>query len=277
MAGTDQIAAAARFRARHREGPALLLPNAWDGASARIFAAAGFEHVATTSAGVAWALGYPDGEVAPWDEVVAATGRIVRAAGVPVTADIEAAYGPSPAAVGRHVEEIIAAGVVGINLEDGTGGGVRDEADALARLAAARAAGERAGVALVINARCDIVSRRHGPAEGRLAATIARCRAYLAAGADCVYPFGLRDEDEIATVLAGVGGPVNVTGRPGMPDAAALSRLGVARITLASAPALVAMSATADLARALRANGSFAPLASPLHHPEAQRLFLGRN
>src|SRR6185437_3001679 len=116
---TPQAKMAEWFLARHRAPPALLLPNAWDAMSARLFVAAGFDALATTSGGVAWALGYPDGEKAPWAEVVAATARIVRATRVPVTADIEAGYGDSPAEVGLHVEQIIRAGVVGINLEDG--------------------------------------------------------------------------------------------------------------------------------------------------------------
>ena len=118
MSTKNQVELAEAFRTRHKQAPALLLPNAWDPPSARLFEAAGFEAVATTSAGVAWALGYPDGEKAPWDEVVAATRRIVRVVRVPVTADIEAGFGATPEAVGSHVTEIIESGVVGINIED---------------------------------------------------------------------------------------------------------------------------------------------------------------
>jgi 2-methylisocitrate lyase-like PEP mutase family enzyme len=252
----------------------LLLPNVWDPLSARIFEVAGFEALATTSGGVAWALGYPDGEQAPWAEVVAATRRIVRVTRVPVTADIEAGYGATPEAVGAHVMEIIDAGVVGINLEDGCHGtpAVRGIDEAAARIRAARAAGGRAGIPIVINARTDLY---HLPAAGedRFAATLARCRAYLAAGADCIYPFGLRDPETIAALTAAVEGPVNITGRPGMPDAAELERLGVARITIASAPTLVAMSAVRKLADELRASGRFDGLAATMRHPDAQQLF----
>src|ERR1700740_241778 len=140
MDPAQQVQQAEIFRAKHRGPPLLLLPNAWDAMSARIFVAAGFEAVATTSGGVAWALGYADGEQTPWAEVVAATARIVRAARVPVTADIEAGYGETPAEVGAHVAEIIETGVVGINLEDGLHGPIRSTEDAVARLCAARAA-----------------------------------------------------------------------------------------------------------------------------------------
>jgi hypothetical protein len=134
-----QAATAATFLARHRAPPVLSLPNAWDAMSARIFIAAGFDALATTSGGVAWALGYPDGEAAPWAEVVTATARIVRAAQVAVTADIETGYGATPAEVATHVAEMIEAGVVGVNLEDGLHGSIRSIEDATARLRAARA------------------------------------------------------------------------------------------------------------------------------------------
>ncbi len=273
MDGLQQSSMAAAFLARHRGPPVLLLPNAWDGLSARLFVAAGFDALATTSGGVAWALGYPDGEIAPWREVVAATARIVRTAQVPVTADIEAGYGATPAEVGEHVAEIIQAGVVGINLEDGLHGPIRSIADAAARLGAARAAAEKEGVPIVLNARCDIYFLQHGEENTRFAATVERCKAYLAAGADCVYPFGLRDPATIAALVQAVAAPVNITGRAGMPDAAAFERMGVARITIASAPALVAMSAIHKLATELRATGSFDGLAADIRHPEAQQLF----
>lgn len=268
-----QAEAARSFLARHHASPVLLLPNAWDAMSARIFAAAGFDYLATTSAGVAWALGYSDGEIAPWGEVAAATARIVRAAGVPVTADIEAGYGQTPEAVGSHVAEIIRAGVVGVNLEDSHEGSIRDVEDATARLQAAREAARKEGVPIVINARCDIFHRQHGEESVRFDATVARCKAYLAAGADCVYPFGLRDPDLISAFVKAIAAPVNVTGRPGLPNAAAFERMGVARITIASAPTLVTMDAIGKLAADLHSTGSFESLSSPFHHPDAQKLF----
>lgn len=273
MSSADQTRTAEAFRARHRQKPVLLLPNAWDGASARLFAAAGFEAVATTSGGLAWALGYPDGEQAPWEEVLAATRRVVRAARVPVTADIEAGYGATPEAVGAHVRDIIATGAVGINLEDGLHGPLRSRADAAARIAAARAAARAAGVALVINARIDVYFSPAADEASRFGETVARAKAYVAAGADCIYPFGLRDPNTIAELAAAIDAPINITGRAGMPDAAALERLGVARITIASAPTLVAMSAIRALADDLRATGRFDGLAAPLRHPDAQALF----
>ncbi|HZT52275.1 MAG TPA: isocitrate lyase/phosphoenolpyruvate mutase family protein [Stellaceae bacterium] len=270
---TEQIRMAEAFRARHARKPVLLLPNAWDAMSARLFAAAGFEAMATTSGGVAWALGYGDGEATPWAEVVAATARIVRAARVPVSADIEAGYGATPTEVGAHVADIIRAGVVGLNLEDGMHGPLRSLEDGAARIHAAREAARAAGVPIVINARTDVYFSQVIEEGARFAETVARCKAYLAAGADCVYPFGVRDPETIGRLAAAIPAPVNVTGRAGMPDAAALEQLGVARITIASAPTLVVMSAIRDLADALRKTGSFDRLAAPLRHPDAQALF----
>lgn len=268
-----QAEMAKSFLARHHAPPVLLLPNAWDALSARLFVAAGFDAVATTSGGVAWALGYPDGEHCPWTEVVAATARIVRSAQVPVTADIETGYGATPFDVAAHVAEIIQAGVVGINLEDGLHGPMRSIEDAIARLGAAREAAHREGVPIILNARCDIFHLQHGDESTRFAATVERCKAYLAAGADCVYPFGLRDPATIAKFVKSIEGPVNITGRPGMPDAAVLDRLGVARITIASAPTLVTMSNIQKLAAELRATGGFEMLTTTFRHPDAQKLF----
>jgi 2-methylisocitrate lyase-like PEP mutase family enzyme len=192
---------------------------------------------------------------------------------VPVTADIEAGYGETPAEVATHVREIIQTGVVGINLEDGLHGPMRSIEDAARRLSAAREAGTKEGVPFVLNARCDVFHLQHGEETTRFTATVERCKAYLAAGADCVYPFGLRDPAIIAAFVEAIGAPVNITGRPGMPDLAAFERMGVARITIASAPALVTMSGIDKLATELRASGSFDMLAAALRHPDAQRLF----
>jgi 2-methylisocitrate lyase-like PEP mutase family enzyme len=271
----DQIRLAEAFRKRHQGPPLLLLPNAWDAMSARIFEAAGFEAVATTSGGVAWALGFADGEQAPWDDVVAATRRIAATVGVPVTADIESGYGQTPEQVANHVREIIEAGVVGINLEDGLARGdppLRSVDEAAARIRAARAAARSAGVPVVINARIDAYLKNIGDAETRYAETVRRAEAYLGAGADCIFPFALTDLAIIARLAAAIRAPLNIVARPGL-DVARLQALGVARVSTASAPALVAMSAVRELAAALRATGSFDVLDAPLKRADVQQLF----
>jgi 2-methylisocitrate lyase-like PEP mutase family enzyme len=273
---SDQKRKAEAFRRLHRSGSPLLLPNVWDPISARLFVEAGFDALATSSGGVAWALGYPDGEVAPWREVIEATRRIARAAQAPVSADIETGYGTTPAEVGEHVGEIIAAGAVGINLEDGLRGALRDTEDAVVRLRAAREAARQADVPIVINARCDAFHVQQTLSDERLAATADRCRRYVEAGADCIYLFGLRDAATIEKLVKIIVAPINVTGRPGMPDLPTLAKIGVARITLAAAPALVAMSDVAKLAGRLRANFDYADLEGVVTRPVAQKLFADR-
>jgi 2-methylisocitrate lyase-like PEP mutase family enzyme len=276
MDTSRQAALAEAFRRRHLAPPLLLLPNAWDALSARLFEAAGFEAAATTSGGVAWALGYPDGEKAPWPEVVAATARIARAVRVPVTADIEGGYGDTPGAVAAHVGEIIAAGAVGINIEDGTAQGempIRDIEDAAARIRAARQAATAAGVPLVINARIDLWSKQIGDEASRFAEAVRRAKAYREAGADCVYPIGLTDMQTVVALVKAVPAPVNIIGRAGMPPAADWERIGVARISTATGPVLAAMTSARTIAEDLRATGTFDRLKGTVTRAELQALF----
>ncbi|MGP3957276.1 isocitrate lyase/PEP mutase family protein [Nonomuraea sp. 3N208] len=211
------------LRALHVPGSPLVLPNIWDAASARAVQEAGFPAVATGSAAVARVLGFADGEGAPVEEMMAAVSRITRAVDVPVTADVERGYGLKPAEL---VERLAAAGAVGCNLEDTdprTGELVDPGAQAefLAELRAA------AGQALVINARIDTFL--HGRTSRQEA--VERGRLYLEAGADCVYPITLADEDTIRALVAEVGRPVNILFRPGTPSLGRLAELGVARIS----------------------------------------------
>jgi 2-methylisocitrate lyase-like PEP mutase family enzyme len=278
MSPAEQARQAELFRGMHRGPRLLLLPNAWDAMSARIFAAAGFGAVATTSGGVAWALGYPDGEQTPWAEVVAATARIVRAAQVPVTADIEAGYGDTPDAVLRSVAEIIGAGAVGVNLEDGTPRGaspIRSRADAAERIRAAREAANAAGVPIVINARTDLYLRNIGDEATRFDEAVERAKAYLAAGADCFYPITLRDPDTIARLVKALSAPININVRAGLPSVAELEALGVARASTASSVSLMVMGLTRQIAEELHRTGRFDILAPAITQAEAQHLFTG--
>jgi 2-methylisocitrate lyase-like PEP mutase family enzyme len=272
----EQAAKAEQFRALHRGPELLVLPNAWDAISARIVAAAGFPAIATTSGGVAWALGYPDGEAAPWEEVVAATARIARTVPVPVTADIESGYGDTPEAVGRRIADIVRAGAVGVNLEDGLRSGappIRAIEDAAARLRAARAAAQAAGVPIVINARTDLYIKNIGDEASRFDAAVARGRAYLAAGADCFYPIALRDPATIGRLVKALDAPININVRAGLPSVAELEALGVARASTATALTLMAMGHIRQLAEQLRDTGRFDAIAPSITHAEAQQLF----
>ncbi|TDB79260.1 isocitrate lyase/phosphoenolpyruvate mutase family protein [Micromonospora sp. KC721] len=218
---------AAALRALHRPGDPLLLPNAWDAASARAVAAAGFPAVATSSAAVAETLGHGDGEATPVGEMLAAVARMVSAVAVPVTADLERGYGLRPTEL---VDRLQATGAAGLNLEDSDPrtGALHDVTEQADLLAAVRAA---AGPELVLNARIDVFLRGAGPEDGFDEAVL-RARRYLAAGADCVYPIFLTDPTVLGRFVAAVGGPVNALLRPGAPPVAELARLGVARISL---------------------------------------------
>lgn len=273
-----QFAKAQLFRHMHDRASVLLLPNAWDAASARLFARAGFSAVATTSAGLAWSLGYADGEQAPLDDVLAATARIARAVDLPVTADIESGYGATPDAVAETVRAVIATGAVGINIEDGlhASGQLRAIDDAVARIRAARTAADQAGVPIVINARTDSYLRPFGDSPAlRLDETVRRGRAYFAAGADCLYPIGLADAATLDALVRALDAPINVTARPGLPTMTELAHLGVARVSTATRLATLALSAVDTALRQLRASGRFDGLESALGHADMQRMFDG--
>jgi len=222
------------FRALHRGPGMLVMPNAWDAASARVFAAAGFPAIATTSGGVAQALGYTDHEGAPADAMFDAAGRIAAAVDVPVTIDLEAGYRLAPAEI---VQRVIAAGGVGLNLEDSNHHGperlVKAEEHA-ERLAAVVAAARVEGVPLLLNARVDVFIARIGDPEEQLVEGLRRARLYRAAGADCIYPIALRVEEALAAMVGAVG-PVNAMMRRGGPlSLARLEELGVRRVTYAT-------------------------------------------
>lgn len=209
-----------------------MLPNAWDAASASVFAAVGFPAIATTSGGVAASLGYGDREQAPVDEMMAAAARIARAVDVPVTIDAEAGYGLSPEAI---VEAVVAAGGAGLNLEDSDyrAGGLVDAERHAELLGAVGAAARSAGVSLFVNARIDVFLRGEGEPARHADDALHRARLYRAAGADCVYPIGLGDERVIARLVDAAGMVnVNVKSADALPRVAAL---GVRRVTFGSA------------------------------------------
>lgn len=240
----ERLAAqAGMLRELHAGAAPLVLPNAWDALSARAIEAAGFPVVATSSSAVASALGYPDGEAMSPDEMFWMVRHIAASVKVPVTADLEAGYGLEPREL---VERMVDAGVVGLNIEDSDHSGTAppwrpliDTDRQAERIAAIRAAGRTTGVEVVINARIDVHLREVGAPLDRLELALARSRAYVQAGADCVFPIMLADESDIGAMVRGVDAAVNVLIRPGAPSIARLSELGVRRISLGGALARV--------------------------------------
>jgi 2-methylisocitrate lyase-like PEP mutase family enzyme len=239
------------FRQLH-QGPELLkIANVWDAGSAVLVQAQGVPALATTSAGLAWALGYADGNHLPIDEHAAALKRIARVARVPLSADSEAGYSDDPAAVADTVLRFVEAGVVGINLEDGA------DAPALLcrKIEAIKAATARAGVDLFINARCDVYLRNLAPGRA-VDEVLLRARDYVAAGADGLFAAGVTAIIDIQALVAGQPLPLNVMARPALPGLDELQRLGVRRISAGSAIAEAAWGRAQRAAAGFLAHGA---------------------
>ncbi|HEX6817134.1 MAG TPA: isocitrate lyase/phosphoenolpyruvate mutase family protein [Ktedonobacterales bacterium] len=273
---------AVQLRQWHREPPILVLPNAWDAASARVFEQVGFRAVATTSSGIAAAYGYPDGEQMSRDLMIAAIGRIAAAVDCPVTADIEAGYGATVEAKLDTIRAVVEAGAVGINIEDSAqqAAGVSplvDLAQQVALIQAIRAAAAGWSIPLVINARTDLyLYPDDGDAERRLAETVRRGNAYLEAGADCVFPIGATDAVTIGNLTRAITGPINILASPRTPTIPELARLGVARVSFGGGLARVALGAVRRAADELLRQGTFTSMAQDaLPAPDFRRLFAG--
>lgn len=275
MTTTHQQHAAQLLHSLHRPGSPLVLPNAWDAASARIVADCGAAAVATTSAGVSWSLGAPDGDELDRDRALAVIARVAAAVTVPVTADIESGYAADPAGVARTVTGVLAAGAVGVNIEDARPAGtspLRPVDEQCARIRAAREAADAAGVRLFVNARTDVFLRAVGDPADRLAETLRRAAAYRAAGADGIFVPGVADPETIGALVAGIDGPVNVLTGPGGLPVATLAGLGVARVSLGSALAEAAYGLVRRAATEALRSGSYDSLADAMGYGELNAL-----
>lgn len=275
-----QIETAQYFRSlHHRDGRPLLLPNAWDVASARLVAQAGATAVATTSAGVSWSHGVADGEHLGRDRALDLITRVVAAVDVPVTADVEGGYAEEPAGVAETIRGVVAAGAVGVNLEDAQHGSrlqLRPVEAQVERIAAARAAADAEGVPLFVNARVDTCVLAVGDPALRLEETLARAGDYVAAGADGIFVPGATDPALVSALVAGIDAPVNVLAGPGAPTTAELAGLGVARISLGSSIAEAAYAVVRRSAKELLAAGSYTALADALDYADVNTLLRSR-
>ncbi|MFA4892812.1 isocitrate lyase/phosphoenolpyruvate mutase family protein [Brevundimonas sp.] len=241
------------FHDLHRSG-LLILPNAWDGGSAALMRAKGAKAIATTSAGVAWALGWPDGDALPVERVVQVTRDVVRAAqGLPVSIDFEGGYADDPAEVAAQAANLVEAGAAGINIEDG--GGAPEVL--AAKIAAIRAA---VGPELFINARCDVWLRGVGEPGTRVAEAARRAAIYATAGADGLFTPGLTDVGDIAAMVAATPLPLNLLAFPGLPDARTLEGLGVRRLSAGSGIVGATWGRAAALTEGFLADGRSEPL-----------------
>jgi len=254
----DQKTKAEAFAALHRGAEILILPNAWDAASAAVMADAGAKAVATSSAAVAWSHGYPDGDALPLPLLLGTIAAVARAAGdTPVTADIEGGYTDNLDELAETIRAVIGAGAVGINLEDG-----RRDPDLHARkVEAARKAAEAAGVPLFINARTDVYLK--GLAEGHAAyvAVVDRAERYRNAGASGIFVPGPSDPDLIGRLADEIKLPLNIMLLPGLASAAKLQALGVRRVSSATAPFRAAYATVANATAAFLKDGDPAAFA----------------
>jgi 2-methylisocitrate lyase-like PEP mutase family enzyme len=255
------------LRALH-DGGVLILPNAWDAGSAALIARAGAKAIATTSGGIAWSLGRPDGQRLTRAEMIEQVRRIVAAVDIPVTADVEGGYGPGPDDVEATIEAVVAAGAAGVNIEDSRApGGPLFAATAQAeRVRAARSAADRARLPeLLINVRTDVFLYRVGAPEGRLEDVLLRSSAYAEAGADSLFVPGLADLDIVTSLVQMSPLPINVMAGPGAPTIAEFEAAGVRRVSVGTAISQAAYSIAQRAATELLTKGTYTQLEGALN------------
>jgi 2-methylisocitrate lyase-like PEP mutase family enzyme len=260
---TAQGRKAEELRKLHGGSRVLVLPNAWDVASARVLEELGYPAIATTSAGVAFALGYADGQRITRDQMLEVVSRIARAVRVPVTADMEAGYGITQKDMAETAKAIVAAGAVGLNLEDVTGDTESSQVDTglqVEKIRAIRETSASLGVSLVINARTDVYLLPIGPEATRFERTVVRLRAYRAAGADCVFAPGVKDRDLIEKLVKATGAPLNILVTPGCPSIQELQKIGVARASIGSGVMRSTLGLVRRIGKELQAAGTYSAL-----------------
>lgn len=259
-----------RLRALHQAPPILVLPNAWDAGSARVFATAGFPALGTTSAGIAFSAGFSDGERIPRERMLEAVASIAAAVEIPVTADMEAGYGRSPAAAAATARMAAQAGAAGLNLEDLYAGDLLPLELACDRIRAVR----EAAPSLVINARTDIYLAGIGDPSTRLQRTLERLQAFGTAGADCVFVPGVTDDHTIGQLVCGSGKPLNILATAGAPPVSRLEALGVARVSVGSGPMRATLGLLRRISGQLRDSGLYSAFTDDaLPYEDANRLF----
>jgi 2-methylisocitrate lyase-like PEP mutase family enzyme len=275
-----QAQKAEQFRKMHHGPRLLFLPNAWDVVSARILEECGHPAIATSSAAVAFSLGYPDGQRISRDEMLEVAGRIARAVEIPVTADLEAGYGTTVKDMVETVKAAIAAGVIGMNLEDVTGDDESSFVDLPLQVEKIRAICDTAkslGVPFVLNARTDIYLMPIGPESTRFEHTVERLRAYRDAGASCLFAPCLYDRDTIAKLVKALEAPVNILANPACPPIAELEKIGVARVSAGSGIMRAALGLVRRIGKDMLESRSCETMfAGAIPHAELNRLMQRR-
>jgi 2-methylisocitrate lyase-like PEP mutase family enzyme len=278
MQRTIQRQRAEAFHRLHAGDGILVLVNAWDAASARLFEQAGSPAIATTSAGMAWSLGYSDGKQVSAHELVEACARICRVVTAPVSVDIERGYGRTPAEVSATVRALLELGVVGINIEDGLTPGTKELAPPSSlteKISAIRAVAEEFGAPLFINARTDVYFAPTNDPAARYEDTVRRAQMYVAAGADGVFVPGLESPEEMARLAKAVERPLNIyAGYAGLPPVDELRRAGVRRVSLGCGPFQAALALARRIATETLNEGTYTAMTTNmLSAGEANSLF----
>jgi 2-methylisocitrate lyase-like PEP mutase family enzyme len=272
---SEQKRRADTLRALHSAAEPLLLVNAWDVASARIVEEAGFPAIATTSAGIAFSQGFPDGQQIPADLMFAAITKIADAVNVSVTADVEAGYGDTPERAAQTARDVVSSGAVGMNFEDATGDPGHPFADLslhVERIHAIREVAQKLDIALVLNARSDVYLLQIGETRKRYDECVRRLAAFRDAGADCVFAPGLTDAKTIERIVKDLNCPVNILAGLGAPSVRELAALGVKRISLGSGPMRATLGHLRHLAEEVKRNGTYTKLDGAPSHAEINEL-----
>lgn len=275
MVDLEQKKKAETFRAMHHDKGALLLPNVWDAASARVVEQAGFAAVATTSAGIAFAQGFPDGQKIPGEQMFAVIARIAKAVSVPVTADVEAGYGQTAQQASQTARQVIEAGAVGMNFEDATGDPgipLTELSLQIERIKAIRETSAALGLPLVLNARTDVYLLQVGEPAGRYDEAVRRLAAYRDAGADCLFVPGIRDVPTIKRFVADLSCPINILGVPGSASVNELVEVGVKRISLGSGPMRASLGLLRRVAEEFKTSGTYHQMEGAPSHAEINQL-----
>ncbi len=272
----EQRKQAEDFLKLHHGSEILVLPNAWDAASAKMFERAGFDAIATTSAGIASSYGYPDGEMMSRDDMLEVVHRIAAAVSLPVTADMEAGFGDSPEEIAETARLTLESGAIGLNLEDGTINKpypLNDIALQVEIIKAVRQTAEAYGVPLVINARTDVYEKFDKSDKTALSQAIQRGNAYREAGADCIFAINVDDKKIIAELAREIDAPINILARYGSPTLAELKELRVARVSFGSIPMRATMSLVGRIADELKQHGTYTFARDILTYSEVNRYF----
>lgn len=275
MTDRNQLSKADLLRSLHRGKKILVLPNAWDVVSARIFEDAGASAIATTSAGIAFTLGYPDGQEISREEMLGVVARIAAKVKLPVSADVEAGYGNRPEDAALTAKAVIEAGAVGLNLEDGTSDPAHPVADLslqIEKIVAVIETGRAENIPLVLNARTDVYLRQVGPEESRFDEALRRLAAFREAGADCLFVPGVRDLPTIERFVRELRHPVNILAGPGSPSVAELQSVGVARVSLGSSPARATLGLARRIANEVLNAGTYQSLEGAPSHVDVNKM-----